>query len=638
MKKIAIIGANGQLGSDIYICLKEIYNVIPLLHDDIEITQWDSVDSGLNKIHPDIIINTAVYPDLNKCENYPGKAFLVNGIGTRNLSIWCKENDCILVHISTDYVFDGQKNKPYTEEDCTRPLNTYGITKLAGEFYISSILEKYIIIRTAGLYGKHPCRGKRSKNFVDMFLELIENKERVEFGGEEICTLTFTENLAEQIKRIIETNEPGIFHATSEGFCSWFEFGEEIIKQTNSTTKLVKRGRKESVSNIIRPKYTVLENKHLNDFGINIMPGWKEALNEYLEKFMSNATIESNPKITILLLNYNGWEDTIECLESVYKITYPNWEVILVENGSEDDSVSRIKEWAAGKIQVESKFFDYDAERKPIEYIEELFYDEEEKGVKVLKKEEEWDALPPYQKLSILRIEKNRGPAGGNNIGIEYILREKKTDYILLLNNDTVVDKEFLWELVKVGERDEKIAAVQPAIYYYYDQNRIQSIGGKLNLLTGREYDITDADETATNCDRLNGAAMLVRTSIIKKIGLFDNQYFLYMDETDWCYRAKRRGYYLVGCSKSKVWHKFYSSSGGEVSPTLVYYWTRNFILFYRKNCKYYLPSFLLFFTINLIIQLGVRILKRQPELIKGIIYGFIDGIMGKKGMLTRHL
>lgn len=284
MEKIAIIGANGQLGSDIYLSLKENYNVIPLIHKDIEITQLYSINSCLSKIHPDIIINTAAYHDLDKCEKYPEKAFLVNGIGTRNLSIWCKGNDCILVHISTDYVFDGQKSKPYIENDCTRPLNTYGITKLTGEFYISSILEKYIIIRTTGLYGTHPCRGKSSKNFIAMFLELIENKKIVEFGGEEICTPTSTENLAKQIKIIIKTNEFGIFHATSEGFCSWFEFGEEIIKQTKSKTKLVKRERKESASNIILPKYTILENKHLNGLGINRMLDWKAALSEYLSK------------------------------------------------------------------------------------------------------------------------------------------------------------------------------------------------------------------------------------------------------------------------------------------------------------------------------------------------------------------
>jgi dTDP-4-dehydrorhamnose reductase len=284
MKKIAIIGATGQLGSDIYLCFKESYNVFPLFHEDIEITQLDSVDSCLNNIHPNIIINTAAYHDLNDCENYPEKAFLINSIGPQNLSIWCKANDCLLVHISTDYVFDGEKNKPYNEIDCPRPLNTYGITKLAGEFYISSILEKNIIIRTAGLYGKHPCRGKPSKNFVEMFLELIENKEIVEFGGEEICTPTFTENLAEQIKFLLETNEFGIFHATSEGACSWFEFGEEIINQTNSTTKLVKRTKSKSTSTIIRPKCSVLENKRLNTLGINIMPFWKEALGEYLTK------------------------------------------------------------------------------------------------------------------------------------------------------------------------------------------------------------------------------------------------------------------------------------------------------------------------------------------------------------------
>ena len=284
MEKIAIIGANGQLGSDVYLSLKDNYKIFPLLHKDIEITQRDSSNSCLSKIHPDIIVNTAAFHDLNACEKYPEKAFLVNGIGPRNLSIWCKENDCILVHISTDYVFDGEKNKPYLENDCTRPLNTYGITKLVGEFYISSILERNIIIRTTGLYGTHVCRGKSSKNFVEKFLELIENKEIAEFGGQEICTPTFTENLAEQIKIIIKTNEFGIFHATSEGPCSWFEFGEEIIKQTNSTTKLVKIERKESASNIIRPKYTVLENKHLENLGINRMLDWKVALSEYLSK------------------------------------------------------------------------------------------------------------------------------------------------------------------------------------------------------------------------------------------------------------------------------------------------------------------------------------------------------------------
>ncbi|MEA3255574.1 MAG: sugar nucleotide-binding protein, partial [Candidatus Altiarchaeota archaeon] len=143
---------------------------------------------------------------------------------------------------------------------------------------------KHIIIRTCGLYGTHPCRGKSSNNFVEMFLELIRDKGVVEFGGEEICTPTSTKNLAEQIKRIIETKDLGIFHATNEGFCSWFEFGEEIIKQTNPGTKLIKRERNKKQSGIIRPAYSVLENKHLNDLGINVMKDWRTSLRNYLNK------------------------------------------------------------------------------------------------------------------------------------------------------------------------------------------------------------------------------------------------------------------------------------------------------------------------------------------------------------------
>jgi len=286
--KIALIGANGQLGSDIYPVLKEDHIVAPLTHKDIEITQPDSVHGCMGKINPDIIVNTAAFLDLNKCEENPEKAFLVNGIGPRNLSLWCKKNNCLLVHISTDYVFNGKKNQPYTEDDCPRPLNTYGLTKFAGELYISSILENFIIIRTAGLYGTHPCRGKSSNNFVEMFLKLIRDREVVEFGGKEVCSPTFTEDLARQLNLIIQTNKTGVFHVTSQGSCSWFEFGQEIIKKTNSRTRLIKRKTKNETTKVIRPMYTILENKRLNNLGINIMPHWKKALGVYLSKRSHN--------------------------------------------------------------------------------------------------------------------------------------------------------------------------------------------------------------------------------------------------------------------------------------------------------------------------------------------------------------
>jgi GT2 family glycosyltransferase len=311
------------------------------------------------------------------------------------------------------------------------------------------------------------------------------------------------------------------------------------------------------------------------------------------------------PKVTILLLNYNGWKDAIECLESVYKITYPNWEVLLVDNGSVDGSVTKIKEWAAGEITVESKFFEYDAERKPIEYIEELFYDEEEARVKVSEKEKEGDKLLPHQKLSILRIEKNRGFTGGNNIGIEYILREKKADYILLLSNDTVVDKYLLKELVKVAESAPEIGVVGPKVYYYDYNGRkdiINFAGGKINLWKGECYHIGAGEIDTGRCDRIRevdyveGSCVLIKKEVIEEVGMLDHEYFAYWEEADWCVRAKKAGYGVLYVPKAEIWHKGLSTTR-KTSGFVEYHMTRNMFWFMKQHTtrRQYL-SFLVYF------------------------------------------
>ncbi len=285
--RVVVIGANGQLGSDICQILKNKYDIIQLIQPDIEITDKNSIKKTLDPYKGDLIINTAAYHDLKKCEENPQIAFAVNAIASRDLACWCLKNNSILLHVSTDYVFDGkrQKGNPYIETDIAEPLNTYGISKLAGEHYIESILNKYIIIRVSGLYGIHPCIGKPGKNFVEMFISLIDTKETQEFGGQEWLTPTSTKNIANQLIPLIESNQYGIFHVTNEGECSWFEFGEEIIRQIGSSTILIHR-KEESQKDplaIKRPKYSVLENKRLKDLGINIMPHWKDALKEYLQ-------------------------------------------------------------------------------------------------------------------------------------------------------------------------------------------------------------------------------------------------------------------------------------------------------------------------------------------------------------------
>ena len=352
------------------------------------------------------------------------------------------------------------------------------------------------------------------------------------------------------------------------------------------------------------------------------------------------AEIMNTPKVTILLLNYNGWVDAIECLESVYKITYPNWEVILVDNGSEDGSVSKIKEWAAGKIHVESKFFEYDVERKPIEYIEELFYDEEEVRVKVLKKEKEWDMLLPHQKLSILRIEKNCGFTGGNNIGIEYIVKERKTDYILLLNNDTVVDKEFLGELIKVAESDERIGIVGPTMYYY-DNPKIIWVGGggkiywnkgKINLIRSNEIDDWQFDEIV-EVDYVAGCALLAKNELFENIGYLNPEYFAYWEETEWCVRAHKAGYKVLYVPKAKIWHKI-ASTTRKTSGFCEYHMARNMFWFMKQHAtrRHYLLFLLYFFGFQFWFASGIYIVYNKN--ISAFI-SFLRGVMD--GLRTIH-
>jgi len=155
--KVAVIGALGQLGSDISLLFKNNGDEVNKLDvDEIDIVNIDSISSALKEIKPHIIINTAAYHHVENCEKEPITAFCVNGLGARNLAEYCTEKDIYLMHISTDYVFDGEKRKPYIESDLARPLNTYGNTKLSGELFIQAIAKRYIVIRTSGLYGKHP--------------------------------------------------------------------------------------------------------------------------------------------------------------------------------------------------------------------------------------------------------------------------------------------------------------------------------------------------------------------------------------------------------------------------------------------------------------------------------------------------
>ena len=294
-----------------------------------------------------------------------------------------------------------------------------------------------------------------------------------------------------------------------------------------------------------------------------------------------------NPKVSIIILNWNGWKDTINCLESLYLITYSNYDVIVVDNGSEDDSIERIKEYAEGKIKLESKFFEYNSNNKPI-YVLEYTREQAEKCGD-FRKENVFSTLQSDRKLRLILNEKNYGFAGGNNIGMRYALEVLNTDYILLLNNDTVVNKGFLTELVKVAESDEKIGAVgckliypdgrlQYTGYYMgpYIHHRLRSLYNKIwhNRLTVAD---TIQSNEILEVDVIFGAAMLIKRKITEKIGLLDEDFFPgYHEETDWCYRARLAGFKVIYDPKVIIIHYEASSSKKLDRNYLYFVWRKN--------------------------------------------------------------
>ena len=305
--------------------------------------------------------------------------------------------------------------------------------------------------------------------------------------------------------------------------------------------------------------------------------------------------LQKPPSVSIILLNWNGWEDTVECLESLYQIKYPNYNVIVIDNASTNESIMKLKEYCKGKIKIKSKFFKYDIENKPINIIE---LNESE----LINEIYLMDDLTPQKSLIFIKNDKNYGFAEGNNIGMEYAIKNLDPDYVLLLNNDTVVDKYFLNELVKIGESSAKIGCVGPKIYYYDfkgSKNVINFAGSKMSLYTTRgkcfgcnEVDLGQHDKIKET-SRVEGCCMLIKTDVIKKVGMFDPIYFAYWEETDLCMRIKNDGFKLLYVPKAKIWHKVGTAKNG----TRIFLMTRNMFFFMKKNAslKQY-TTFLIYF------------------------------------------
>lgn len=298
-----------------------------------------------------------------------------------------------------------------------------------------------------------------------------------------------------------------------------------------------------------------------------------------------------NPKVFIIILNWNGCNDTIECIESLKSVDYRNFAVVVVDNASSDDSI---------------------------------------------------DIIPrKYRDVAFIEMKKNTGFAGGNNTGIKYAL-EHGADYILLLNNDTTVEPNFLTELVKAAEADKKSGILGPKIYFHSEPAKIWFAGGKLNWLMtkGTHVDYLKIDnkemppEKPRQTEYITGCCLLIKKEVVKKIGLMSEDYFLYYEDADWCLRARKAGWQIIFVPSAAIFHK-HSRSAGEHSFPYIYYHSRNGLILGSRFGAVTLTYLLsLWIFTKQIIKLFIGYNRQWA---KPVIKGVVDFWLLKRGKLEGY-
>jgi dTDP-4-dehydrorhamnose reductase len=277
--KIVVIGSTGQLGTDLTKALLGAHEVTGLTHQNIEVSDYKSF-LILKQHWPDVVVNTAAFHKTDQCEEEPLKAFSVNALGARNVALVCREMEALDIFISTDYVFDGSKNRPYTENDLPAPVNTYGVSKLAGEFFTKQNTQHYVV-RVASLFGAAGSSGKGG-NFVETIISKAVKKEPINVVDDMWMSPTYTKDAASTIASMLLAKLPyGVYHAANRGYCTWFEFAEEILKLSGFDSSLTPSKTSLSSGKAKRPRFSALRSTRLPKYDLQVR-GWKEALFDYL--------------------------------------------------------------------------------------------------------------------------------------------------------------------------------------------------------------------------------------------------------------------------------------------------------------------------------------------------------------------
>lgn len=277
--KIIVTGSAGQLGHDVVNELKRHgHEAIGIDIADLDITDSAAVKEYIDQAIPDAIIHCAAYTAVDDAEDNEEICSKINADGTRNIAKCCKRLDIPMIYISTDYVFSGQGNKLWKPDDKREPLNVYGKTKCDGERAVQELLDKYFIVRIAWVFGKN------GKNFVKTMLNLAEKHDYINVVNDQFGSPTYTYDLSKLLCNMIETDKYGIYHATNEGICTWYEFACEIFRQAGLKTQVIPVRSNQFPAKAKRPQNSRMAKEKLEKNGFSRLPSWQDALSRFLKE------------------------------------------------------------------------------------------------------------------------------------------------------------------------------------------------------------------------------------------------------------------------------------------------------------------------------------------------------------------
>jgi len=274
--KLLVTGAGGMLGQALSACLQSRgHNVVSVPKERLDVTNYAQCLEVIEEQEPDLIIHCGAYTKVDQAESEPNLAYHINGYGTENLAVACNIFETPMLYFSSDYVFDGEQNQPYTPWDATRPLSIYGKSKLAGEKAVQRHLQRFYIVRTSWLYGPN------GKNFVDTISSMADDRKTLRVVSDQFGSPTCTLSLSETVADLITTGRWGVYHGTDDGVTSWFDFAKEILRGRDN--EIIPIATNEMPRPATRPKYSVLDKTTLINTIGRELPPWQESLKTYLQ-------------------------------------------------------------------------------------------------------------------------------------------------------------------------------------------------------------------------------------------------------------------------------------------------------------------------------------------------------------------